>query len=93
MYLLQLVQALRYERYDLINASVIESVEEEQNGLVMIKFWGKLFDVFFSTNGTYESFANAIGQTDSTMTDQSKSSSSSEVDSIFLFNPMKIFRF
>ncbi|CAF4655690.1 unnamed protein product, partial [Rotaria sp. Silwood2] len=63
LYLLQLVQALRYERYDLNNTSMVDSLAEEQT----------------SSNGTYEIFANAIGQSDSTCSDVTKSSSS-EVD-------------
>ncbi|CAF3394201.1 unnamed protein product [Rotaria sp. Silwood1] len=59
LYLLQLVQALRYERYDLNNTSMVDSVTEELT----------------SSNGTYESFANAIGQSDSTYSDPTKSSS------------------
>ncbi|CAF1030237.1 unnamed protein product [Adineta ricciae] len=59
LYLLQLVQALRYERYDLINASVIDSIPEEQSSV---------------SNGLYENFASAIGQSDSTSSDSSKSS-------------------
>jgi phosphatidylinositol 3-kinase len=31
LYILQLVQALRYERYDLINANGVDSMVEEQN--------------------------------------------------------------
>ncbi|CAF1257480.1 unnamed protein product [Rotaria magnacalcarata] len=63
LYLLQLVQALRYERFDINNTSMVDSVGEEQN----------------SSNGTYENFANAVGQSDSTCSDQTKLSTS-EVD-------------
>ncbi|CAF4384814.1 unnamed protein product, partial [Adineta steineri] len=58
LYLLQLVQALRYERHDLINAEVVESVVDEQ----------------MSSNGVYENFANAMGQSESQSNDLTKSS-------------------
>ncbi|UJR36681.1 hypothetical protein I4U23_029398 [Adineta vaga] len=64
LYLLQLVQALRYERYDLNNPPVIDSVVEEQTN---------------NSNGVYENFASAIGQSDSTSSDLIKSSLS-EID-------------
>ena len=38
LYLLQLVQALRYERHDLINAYVVDTAGEEQNRLVRLSF-------------------------------------------------------
>ncbi|CAF1247836.1 unnamed protein product [Adineta steineri] len=58
LYLLQLVQALRYERHDLINAEVVDSVVDEQ----------------MSLNGVYENFANAMGQSESQSNDLTKSS-------------------
>ncbi|CAF1354755.1 unnamed protein product [Rotaria sp. Silwood1] len=59
LYLLQLVQALRYERYDLINAYVVDAAGEEQNSL----------------NSSSENYANVVVPSDSTSCDSTKSSS------------------
>ncbi|CAF4327322.1 unnamed protein product, partial [Rotaria sp. Silwood2] len=59
LYLLQLVQALRYERYDLINAYVVDATGEEQNSL----------------NSSSENYANVVVPSDSTSCDSTKSSS------------------
>jgi hypothetical protein len=44
---LQLVQALRYERYDLINAYVVDTAGEEQNRLEDFKILPFLFFIFY----------------------------------------------
>lgn len=57
LYLLQLVQALRYERHDLINAYVVDTTGEEHNSLI----------------GSSENYANVVLPSDSTSSDPTKS--------------------
>ncbi|CAF1302350.1 unnamed protein product [Adineta steineri] len=65
LYLLQLVQALRYERYDLINAFVVDTAGEEQNRLMNCSET--------SLNGSSENYANVVVPSDSISSDQTKS--------------------
>ncbi|CAF3762751.1 unnamed protein product [Rotaria magnacalcarata] len=57
LYLLQLVQALRYERRDLINAYLVDAAGEDQNSL----------------NSSSENYANIVVPSDSSSIDSTKS--------------------
>jgi hypothetical protein len=70
------VQALRYERYDLINAYVVDTAGEEQNRLKILKpfIHSIKFHLFNSLNGSSENYANVVVPSDSTSSDPTKSS-------------------
>jgi hypothetical protein len=69
---LQLVQALRYERYDLINAYVVDTAGEEQNRLVELKTLVISFCLFVLYSSG-ENYANVVLPSDSTASDPTKS--------------------
>jgi hypothetical protein len=79
LYLLQLVQALRYERYDLPNAYVVDTAGEEQNRYVKQSTKTNIslltfFALIISLNGSSENYANVVVPSESVSSDASKSS-------------------